>query len=110
VSAATAVRTSAARGLAASESQPAIGPPIGVDPRKTVEYSAITRPRIDGSAASCSRAFAPAAKATHTPPRGASRIAATARLGAIATTAASAPKARAATTRNREEMRRRAPV
>ena len=40
------------RGLVAWESQPAIGPPIGVEPRKTIEYSAITRPRCDGFAAS----------------------------------------------------------
>jgi len=31
------VSASAARGLTASDSQPAIGPPIGVEPRKTIE-------------------------------------------------------------------------
>jgi hypothetical protein len=49
---ATAVRRKAALGVATSDSQPAIGPPIGVVPRKTVEYRAITLPRIEGSAAS----------------------------------------------------------
>ncbi len=33
---------------------PAIGPPIGVDPRNATAHNAITRPRICGAAASCS--------------------------------------------------------
>lgn len=84
---------SAALGLAACDSQPAIGPPIGVEPRKTVEYSAITRPRICGSAASCNEALAPAAKATLAAPSGTSTSASTASVGAAAAAAAISPKA-----------------
>jgi hypothetical protein len=50
--AAVADSKSDARGPATSASAPAMGPPIGVVPRKTTEYSAITRPRMLGSALS----------------------------------------------------------
>ena len=33
--------------------QPMRGPPMGVDPRKATDHSAMTRPRICGSVASC---------------------------------------------------------
>ena len=72
---------------------------MGVVPRKTVEYRAITRPRIEGSAESWSRALAPAAKATLAAPTGTSRMAATSSVGAAATSAALTPNATDAKTR-----------
>jgi len=45
---------SPARPPKVSLTQPATGPPIGVEPRNATLHSAITRPRIDGSAASWS--------------------------------------------------------
>jgi hypothetical protein len=39
-----------ARAPNAAITQPTIGPPIGVDPWKATNHSAITRPRIAGSA------------------------------------------------------------
>ena len=47
-SAAIAPSAIPARGPATSASQPTSGAPIGVEPRKTTEYSAITRPRMAG--------------------------------------------------------------
>ena len=64
--------TRLARGPAALESQPVIGPPIGVEPMKTTEYSAMTRPRISGATVSCSAEFMPAAKVTLSAPTGTS--------------------------------------
>ena len=42
----------------ASETRPAIGPPMGVEPRNATAHSAITRPRIAGSAAQLQGAVA----------------------------------------------------
>ena len=60
--------SSPARGPATSASQPTSGAPIGVEPRKTTEYSAITRPRIVGSTAICS-ARVHARRERHATPR-----------------------------------------
>lgn len=71
------------RGPACSASRPTSGAPIGVEPRKTTEYSAITRPRI-GPAASCSEELTPAANVTLAAPVSASTTICTAWVGAIA--------------------------
>ena len=45
-----------------------MGPPMGVLPRKTIDQSAITRPRMASAAFSCSRAFVVLMKSTPAPP------------------------------------------
>ena len=50
----TAPAASPARGPASAIRAPMAGPPIGVEPWKATNHSAITRPRIVGSAPSCS--------------------------------------------------------
>ena len=102
--------TRAARGSIAWLSQPAIGPPIGVEPRKTTEYSAITRPRIAGSAESWSEELMPAAKVTLAAPSGTSAIASSVRVGAPAAISAAAPKPNAAATSRPGPTRPRAPA
>ena len=57
-----APRPSPARAPATAITQPTIGPPIGVEPWKATNHSAITRPRIDGAADSCSVELAVAMK------------------------------------------------
>ena len=52
----------AKRGPAHSASQPINGPPIGVLPRNTIAYTAMTRPRIDGAEATCIIVFPVAMK------------------------------------------------
>ena len=42
----------------ARPTQPMRGEPMGVAPRKTREYRAMTRPRLSGSVRVCTRAFA----------------------------------------------------
>ena len=68
----TAPASRPARGPATSASQPTSGAPIGVEPRKTIEYSDITRPRMVGSTAICSALFTPAANVTLAAPSGTS--------------------------------------
>jgi len=45
--------TSDHRAPATWPAQPTMGPPIGVEPSQASAHSAITRPRMDGVAASC---------------------------------------------------------
>ena len=91
-------------------SQPTNGAPIGVEPRNTTEYSAITRPRIAGSTASCSVEFTPAAKVTVTIPSGTSAAICSGSVGAAAAASISTPNAAAAHTSSRESTRPRAPA
>ena len=70
-----------------------IGPPMGVLPMKATVQSAITRPRMAGSAASCSVALARAMNEMLTAPIRASATSARARLGATATAKMSTPNA-----------------
>ena len=92
-SAASPPTSSPARGPAVSAIQPMIGAPIGVEPRKTTEYSAMTRPRIAGSDASCSDELTPAAKVTLAAPSGTSVATCSAKAGAPAAASVSAPNA-----------------
>ena len=64
-----------------SDTQPAIGPPIGVDPRKTTVASARTRPRMEASAWSCTSELAPDTRKTVAAPTGTTATTASARLG-----------------------------
>jgi hypothetical protein len=108
--AATPPRIKPERGPAVSASQPTMGPPMGVDPRNTTEYSAITRPRMAGVAPSCRVELTPAANVTLANPSGASATISSARLGARAAARELAPKPIAAPTSRRSLMRPRAPV
>jgi len=96
------------RGPATSASQPTAGAPIGVEPRKTTEYSAITRPRIAGSTASWSEELTPAAKVTLAAPSGSSASTCSGRVGASATSSSASANAVAAATRRRGDTRPRA--
>ena len=77
---------------------PAIGPPIGVDPRNATAQSAITRPRICGSAASCSVLLPVERNATLDAPTSAIPTSATGRFGAAAVPSMASPNRPDATT------------
>jgi hypothetical protein len=109
VSAATPAITRPARAPNSAARTPAIGPPIGVVPMKTIANRAITRPRIEGSAASCNDELTPAAKVTEAAPSGTSAAAVSSRVGAVAAASANPPKASAETTRTRGPTVPRAP-
>ena len=109
-SAPPAPTSSATRGDHVSASQPASGPPIGVEPRKTIEYSAITRPRISGVTASCSAEFTPAANVTLTAPSGTRTTAASSMVGATASSRMSTPNSPDERTSSRLLTRPRAPA
>ena len=68
-SAATPPMPMAQRTPSPRTSRPVIGPPMGVLPRKTIDHSAMTRPRIASAAFSCSRAFVVLMNSTPAPPR-----------------------------------------
>ena len=70
-----------------------IGPPIGVEPRNAMLHSAITRPRMTGSDASCRVEFPFDMNETLAAPTKASAISSTASVGDAA---ASASRARPA--------------
>ena len=93
-----------------SASQPTSGAPIGVEPRKTTEYSAITRPRMVGSTWICSAEFTPAAKVTDAAPNGISARICNSNVGAAAASSIEIPKASDDTTSSPGETRPRAPA
>ena len=109
-SAAAAPSTSAARGLAVWATQPASGPPMGVEPRNTTEYSAITRPRISGATSSWSVEFTPAANVTLAAPTSARAATVSGSVGAAAASAVARPKAALAPTSSAGDTRPRAPA
>src|SRR5882757_2191150 len=86
-------RTKARRGSYASASQPASGPPIGVEPRKTIEKRAITRPRISAETASWIVELTEETKITAAAPSAARVTASRIRLGIAAESRAATPKA-----------------
>jgi hypothetical protein len=107
--AATAPMTRPARGPYTCATQPTSGAPIGVEPRKTTEYSDITRPREGPSAASWSDEFTPAANVTLAAPSGARISACVSSVGASAASSSAIPN-RAADPANRPGVTRlRAP-
>jgi len=110
ISAAAPPTSNPARGPAVSAIQPTSGAPTGVEPRKTTEYSAITRPRIAGSTASCSVEFTPAAKVTVTIPSGISAAICSGSVGAAAAASMNSPNAADAHTSSFESTRPRAPA
>lgn len=71
-----------------------------MEPRKTTEYSAITRPR-NGPAASCSDELTPAANVTLAAPVSASTAICTACVGAAAASSCAAPNTAALPTSRR---------
>ena len=93
VMAAAAPASSPARGPAAPASQPTSGAPIGVEPRKTIEYSAMTRPRMAGATAICRAELTPAANVTLAAPSGTRAAIWSARVGAAAASSSETPKA-----------------
>jgi hypothetical protein len=110
ISAAAPPSSRPARGPAASASQPTSGAPIGVEPRNTTEYSAITRPRSAGPAPSCSDELTPAAKVTLAMPSGTSASAWSVSVGASAASSWAAPKSAAETVSSPGPVRLRAPA
>src|SRR5262249_44445156 len=109
INAAAAPATSPARGPALSASQPISGAPIGVEPRKTIEYSAIARARMTGSTAICSEEFTPAAKVTDAAPKGTRARTCNGRVGATAASSIATPNSVEATISSRGVTRPRAP-
>jgi len=99
-SAANPPATSPQRGPNPPASAPTTGAPIGVDPRKTTEYRAITRPRIS-PAASCSDEFTPAANMTLAAPSGTRMSSCTHFVGATAARIWAAPNSAADDTSSR---------
>ena len=81
-----------------SEIHPMIGPPIGVDPRKTIACRASTRPRICGSARSWSSAVDDVMNMMLARPTRIANGNATSRFGADASSNIATPKPNAATT------------
>lgn len=102
--------TRPARGPDVSASQPTSGAPIGVDPRKTTEYRAITRPRSASGAPSCSDELTPAAKVTLAAPSGTSVAACASSVGAAAAASSETPKSAEAPTSSAGLTRARAPA
>src|SRR3954471_13555554 len=84
--------TRPARAPQVALTKPAIGPPIGVEPRKATAHSAMTRPRISGADASCSVLLPLARKLTLAAPTNAIATSSTAKLGATAAAISRAPK------------------
>jgi hypothetical protein len=107
--AARAPSTSPARGPYACASQPTSGAPIGVEPRKTTEYSDITRPREGPSAASCSDELTPAANVTLAAPSGARIRACSRSVGASAASSSAMPNSAAEPASSPGVTRLRAP-
>src|SRR4051794_13305035 len=91
--AATAPIISAQRVSKVSAIEPDSGPPIGVDPRNRIEYSAMTRPRIAGIEVSCSALMVADKNAMPAKPAAAQAKAAVHGFGAMAIRAEAAPKA-----------------
>ena len=87
-----------ARAPATAITQPTIGPPIGVEPWKATNQSAITRPRIDGSAPSCRVELPVDMKEMLAAPTNPSATSSNARFGASVASVIAAPKAAEATT------------
>ena len=85
---------SAQRAPKSSDTQPAIGPPMGVEPRKTTASRARTRPRIAGSVPSCTTVFEPEMTMTLVMPTGITARYATAVTGARASRIIDTPSAR----------------
>lgn len=77
---------------------------------KTTEYSASTRPRSSGGAASCRLELTPVAKVTLAAPRATSTATWTASVGAAAAASSATPNRVAATTSRRGDTRPRAPL
>ena len=77
-----APRPSPARAPSTPMVAPTIGPPIGVEPWKATNHSDITRPRIAGSAVSCSVELPVAMNEMLAPPASASAISSSGRVGA----------------------------
>ena len=87
-----------ARGPMASDTQPTIGPPMGVEPRNTMPWMASTRPRYSAPASSWTMAVDVVMKAMEARPRSTATGKATPRLGEIASSTMATPKAAAAFT------------
>ena len=97
----SAPRPSPARGPSDDITPPTIGPPIGVEPWKATNHSAITRPRICGSARSCSVALPADMKMTDAAPTSASASSSSAMSGAKVAIAMANPNASAPMIRTR---------
>ncbi len=87
---------------------PTAGPPTGVEPCSATNQSAITRPRMTGSAASCSVEFPVDMNDTLAAPTSASAISSTANVGAAAASAVVSANAAAAIVTGRRPVRPRA--
>ena len=81
------------------------GPPIGVDPWKATNHRLITRPRIEGSAASCSVELPVAMNEMLAQPTSARAASSIGKVGASAASMIAAPKATAASTSGRSPVR-----
>src|SRR4051812_6962960 len=92
---ATAPTMIPARGPAVSDTQPTIGPPIGVEPRNTIAWIASTRPRYSGPARSWTIAVDDVMKAIEARPSRIDTGKATPRVGERASRAIAMPKAAA---------------
>lgn len=86
------------------------GAPIGVEPRNTTEYRAMTRPRMAGPAASCMEALTPAANVTVAMPSGTSATTCQESVGASAASSCAAPNSAADPTSRPGPVRLRAPA
>ena len=84
-----------------------IGAPIGVEPWKATNHSDMTRPRMLGSAASCSVELAVDMNQMLAAPASASAISSRPRVGARAASRISSPKHATASTRVRTPVRPR---
>ena len=89
---------------------PTIGPPIGVDPITATVHSAMTRPRIRGSAASCSVLLPLDMQPTLVAPTNSSATSSSSRVGAKAAARMAAPNAIEELTRERTPTRPRAAI
>ena len=76
----------------------------------TIEYSAITRPRMTGSTAICSALFTPAANVTDAAPSGIRAAICSGKVGAIAASSIEVPNSVEETTSSRGDTRPRAPA
>src|SRR5581483_1562962 len=102
--AATAPSISDQRVLYCSASHPASGPPMGVEPRKRIEYSAMTRPRMAGIEPSWRLVIVAERKAMPVAPVREHASAARTGLGAIAINVVPTPKATLVRARNVIDM------
>ena len=84
--------TRPARAPYASQIAPRSGPPIGVLPRKTIAWSASTRPRMAGSARTCTIAVDAVMKAMLVQPTAIPIGKAMPRVGDAASTSIATPK------------------